>query len=265
VALASGMFGPAIAALLVAFKISPLPDARRALGLRLHGPGPGRRAVPAYVIGWVGPPLMVALAIGFSWALGQVKLDLRDFSGLRATIEQTGMAEQVFKKMTIHQLVLVQLALIPVAPLLNAIPCLGEELGWRGYLLPRLLPLGQWRALVLSGAIWGLWHAPVIARGYNYPQHPYAGVAAMTVFCVLQGVLFGWLRLESGSVWPAVIAHGALNGSAGLIKIVEAAGSQADTLHATILGWSGWLLLGAAIALLVWRKRLPVAGVDPTS
>jgi hypothetical protein len=57
---------------------------------------------------------------------------------------------------------------------------------------PKLLPLEQWRALLLSGAIWGAWHAPVVALGYNYPQHHALGPLLMIVFCVIFGILLGW-------------------------------------------------------------------------
>jgi len=64
--------------------------------------------------------------------------------------------------------------------------------GWTLGLLPKLLPLGQWRALLLSGPIWGAWHAPVVALGYNYPQHHALGPLLMIVFCVIFGILLGW-------------------------------------------------------------------------
>jgi membrane protease YdiL (CAAX protease family) len=79
----------------------------------------------------------------------------------------------------------------------------GEEWGWRGYLLPALSPLGHWTALLGSGVIWGLFHAPFALQGYQYPDHPdLFGVAAFTIACVLIGTLLGWLRLVSGSIWP---------------------------------------------------------------
>jgi membrane protease YdiL (CAAX protease family) len=80
----------------------------------------------------------------------------------------------------------------------------GEEWGW-GYLLPRLLPLGLWRGILLSGVLWGLFHAPLTMLGYLYPNLPGA------VGSLLLGCLMAWIRLEAGSLWPAVVMHGASN------------------------------------------------------
>ena len=91
----------------------------------------------------------------------------------------------------------------------------GEELGWRGFLLPRLLPLGQWRAIVLSGAIWGFWHAPVILHGHNYPTQPVLGVFMMLIFCALVGAIFSWLYLRALSPWARGLALVALNATGG--------------------------------------------------
>ncbi|MBM3137913.1 MAG: CPBP family intramembrane metalloprotease [Chloroflexi bacterium] len=107
-----------------------------------------------------------------------------------------------------------------IAPVLNFIATFGEEFGWRAYLLPKLRSLGDRKALILSGLIWGVWHWPVIAMGHNYgldyPGFPWLGLLAMVWFCVSGGVFIGWLALKSESVWPAVIAHGALNGIAAI-------------------------------------------------
>lgn len=173
-------------------------------------------------------------------------------------LEQAG-TEAVLEKMSIQVLVLTQLAMaFGIAPVLNAIPTLGEELGWRGYLLPRLLPLGQWPALLISGAIWGLWHAPVILMGYNYPQHPQLGVLIMIGFCMVWGILFGWLRLSTGSVWPAMLAHGAMNGIARITVLLLQAGTSYDSALAGATGLSAWILPALLIGLLAWLGRLPV-------
>lgn len=149
-------------------------------------------------------------------------------------------------------LVAVQLASIPVGALINIIPALGEELGWRGWLLPKLMPLGTVWALLLSGTIWGLWHAPLILLGYNYPDAPgWLGLLCMVGTCILFGAVFGWLRIRSGSIWPAALAHGAFNATAAVHLLFAQAGQPIDTTKATFLGWSGWLVPIALVIVLV--------------
>lgn len=112
------------------------------------------------------------------------------------------------------------IAAILVAPVINSFFTFGEEFGWRGYLLPNLLQLGEKKAFLASGVIWGLWHAPVIAMGHNfgfeYPGAPWLGILVMIWFCILAGTFLGWLSIRAGSIWPAVIGHAAINGISGL-------------------------------------------------
>lgn len=100
---------------------------------------------------------------------------------------------------------------LTINPLVTSIATLGEELGWRGYLLPKLFPLGKGKAFTLSGLIWGLWHAPVIIAGYNYPGYPVLGVIMMILFTILAGTYLGALRLKYNSVLLATFAHAAIN------------------------------------------------------
>ena len=107
------------------------------------------------------------------------------------------------------------------SPLLNILPCFGEEWGWRGYLLPKVAErMNFLPAVLLTGLVWGLWHAPIIVIGHNYGTgysgYPWLGIFAMCIFCVVAGTLFSYITLRSKSCWPAVIAHGALNGTAGI-------------------------------------------------
>jgi membrane protease YdiL (CAAX protease family) len=146
-----------------------------------------------------------------------------------------------------------------IAPLFNAIFTFGEEWGWRGFLLPKLLPLGQWQALILTGVLWGLWHAPIVLLGYDYPFHPKLGILLMTIFCLIFGIVLGWLRLATDSIWPAVIAHGAINAVGEFTYVVAASGQKIDTASVTILGWTGWILPLLLILVLVLMKRLPLA------
>lgn len=107
--------------------------------------------------------------------------------------------------------------MLPLAVLVNPwfglLSCLGEEFAWRGYLLPKLSrwlsPLG---VVLLTGGLWGIWHAPFIAMGYNYgPGHPLAGMLAMIVFCMAVGCIQGLVFFRVKSVWPAALLHAALN------------------------------------------------------
>lgn len=92
------------------------------------------------------------------------------------------------------------------------IASLGEELGWRGYLLTRLVEARLPRPLLVSGLIWGVWHLPLILWGdYATSSRPWLSAALFMICVTLAGVFFGWLRLASGSVWPAVIAHSSHN------------------------------------------------------
>jgi membrane protease YdiL (CAAX protease family) len=89
----------------------------------------------------------------------------------------------------------------------------GEELGWRGYLLPKLLGLGRGRAMLLSGFLHGVWHLPVIllTTTYHSEGNRLVVVALFLATLTAAGVFFGYLRLRSNSVWPAAVAHGAFN------------------------------------------------------
>lgn len=104
-----------------------------------------------------------------------------------------------------------------ISPVINVIPTLGEELGWRGYLLYGLKDsCGSIKAVLYTGIIWGIWHAPMIAMGHNYgtdyPGYPYVGILMMIVFCVVIGIIEGYITLRTGSVLPAAICHSAING-----------------------------------------------------
>lgn len=108
-----------------------------------------------------------------------------------------------------------------ISPVINVIPTLGEEIGWRGYLLYGLKnSCGSVKAVLFTGIIWGFWHAPMIAMGHNYgtdyPGYPVAGILLMVVFCVLLGIIESYLTLRTGSVLPAAICHSAVNGLAAI-------------------------------------------------
>ena len=90
---------------------------------------------------------------------------------------------------------------------------LGEEIGWRGYMLPRLLGRGVVPAMLLVGFLHGVWHLPLMLTTdyYHNTGNPLLVVPLFLVTLTLAGVFFGFLRLWTGSVWAVAIAHAAAN------------------------------------------------------
>lgn len=194
--------------------------------------------LPYYPIAWAVIVALVAATAAVTWLAWPGLLDL-------SVLSQTQALPIPWP--------IVAVAAATVAPLFNALPAFGEELGWRGYLLPKLLSLGELRACLASGTIWGLWHAPLIVQGYDFPRHPVAGVPIMAVSCALLGTVLGWLRLRSGSVLPAALAHGTVNALLGIPLVIM---PQVDTAYAGfILSMMGWLSMTLVVLALLGLRQ----------
>lgn len=110
---------------------------------------------------------------------------------------------------------------------------LGEEIGWRSYLYPKLEKLiGTPGTIIVGGIIWGLWHIPVTLQGHNfgtdYPGFPFAGIALMCLDCICMGAFLMWLTKRTGSVFPAGIAHSCTNNVSNLAIGMFAVGVSED-------------------------------------
>lgn len=255
------MLGPTVATFLVGRFISPLSSLKHDTGLVL-----GQHRLRFLLLAILGSPLVVLAALLLSLAFYPQAFDLAGLSGLRASLQQyPPEVVAALEKLGLHTFLLLQVVqAAALGPILNLPAVFGEEWGWRGYLLERLRPLGQWRALLLSGVIWGLWHTPVNLLGYNYAQHRASGFLLFTLFCVLVGILLGWMRLATGSIWPAVLAHGSLNGLAPITLMLGHEGTPVDALLVGVTGWPGWLVLAGLVGVLVLTRQLPVrAPADP--
>jgi membrane protease YdiL (CAAX protease family) len=227
------MATPTLAALVATFVVLRPTHPARSPGLVLR---PWRRTVGYAALGFVGAQVLGLLAIGAAWALGVTPLHVA--GGARSS-----------------------LASMQLLGLLVTVAALGEEIGWRGFLLPALRPLGTGKALVLSGLVWGPWHTPLVLLGYNYGTTSPTGVIMMTVTTILMGVLFGWLRLRSGSVFPSAFAHGALNASGG--TLLAAFVPPAAGVAPSVLGWVGWLLLALVVGALPYRNGVAQIADEP--
>jgi membrane protease YdiL (CAAX protease family) len=255
------MATPAIAALIVVRFVERPASIASTLGLATYRPL--GRFFFFLVLALLLPVLIVLAALAVGAFLGLYPADVAEYSGFRAVVQ--GAAAAVLDSVPIELLVAAQFLNVLAGALINVVPALGEELGWRGWLLPRLLPYGTVTALVVSGAAWGLWHAPLILLGYNYPFAPgWLGMLAMVVTTVLLGTVFAWLRLRSDSVWPAALAHGSLNAAAGFSVVFVAAGERIDTLSTTVLGWSGWLVPLVVIVALFATGQFPGRALEPS-
>ena len=132
---------------------------------------------------------------------------------------------------------------------------LGEEFGWRAYLLPKLMPLGPRKAVLLVGVIWAIWHWPVTLMGYHYGLDywgaPVVGPLLFAVICCFLSAFLAWVTLRSGSVWPAAFGHGAINAS--LFPMLYFISGEPDALIGPmwvgVIGSLGYALLALVILL----------------
>jgi membrane protease YdiL (CAAX protease family) len=159
-----------------------------------------------------------------------------------------------------------------IATLLLAIPCyatvgilssmaraLGEEIGWRGFLLPRLVQqTGFTWGCLLSGCIWAVWHFPALLfADYNSGTEPAFALTCFTLMVIADSYILGWLRLKSGSLWTACVLHASHNLFIQAIfdRITAPVGRA---LYITTEFGVGMVLTVAAFALYFWTRRKEV-------
>ncbi|MEU6011890.1 CPBP family intramembrane glutamic endopeptidase [Streptomyces sp. NPDC047453] len=237
VCISAAMLAPALAAILVVRWVERSGRVRDTLALRWSKPW-GRTA-RACLLAFIVPAGLTTAALVISTFAGRYQFGGVHWNGLGswATSAVLGM--------------LVSLPLF-----------FGEELGWQGYLFPRLAQGGDRRSLIrayaITGVAFALWHLPTLLMGGQYPGRPwYVSVPAMVVSCLLILPVFTWLRLRSGSVVPAVIGH-AFVSSVSVAMVTEFADSKStlDPLHMSMVGWPGWIATGALVAFLALTGRL---------
>jgi membrane protease YdiL (CAAX protease family) len=177
---------------------------------------------PYWLVSWLAPGLLTVAGMAAFFALFPQYYDASLGAVRQMAMEASEAAGETAAAVNPWAIVATQgLVAVLLAPVLNAIPTFGEEFGWRGYLQPKLLSfLSARKTMVVMGVIWGVWHWPIVAMGYNYGQTylgaPWLGMVGMVWFTTVLGTLLGWVTIRGRSVWPAVIGHGAINGIAGI-------------------------------------------------
>src|SRR5262249_43496241 len=126
----------------------------------------------------------------------------------------------------------------------------GEEVGWRGYMLTRLITAGVPRPVFTSGLIWAFWHMPFILSGqYAAGSQPRISALLFVIAVVADAYLAAYLRLQSGSVWPTVIMHGAWN------SIIQGTFDRATVGTPLAVGESGWVTVTVSIIAVLLMTR----------
>jgi membrane protease YdiL (CAAX protease family) len=212
-----------------------------------------------YLYAALGLPLVFATIYGLTWLLGLGHPDW-GLESLRQMMASAG-ADLSTMPPASTLLLAVFFSSLSVGPTINGIFGFGEEFGWRGYLLPKLIVLGKVRAYTVLGIIWGLWHAPLILAGFNYPGYPVLGVIWMCGLTTALGILINELTLRYRSSILAGSIHGAFNGqSYGVWRILF---PDTNPLLGGITGLVGILVL-LGLGLWVARRSLPYP-VDNTA
>lgn len=179
-----------------------------------------KKNVRNYLIAWFLPALLTALGSILFFMVFPKQFDpqMSSFYALMQPAMESGqIAEDMVSTIVIAQIIFA----VTAAPFINIVFALGEEIGWRGFLYPALCKTtSKPKAILISGLIWGMWHAPITAMGHNYGLgywgYPWMGIVAMCVFCVSYGAFVAYLTDKTGSIWPAALAHGAINACGGL-------------------------------------------------
>ncbi len=209
--------------------------------------------------GYAVAMMVVILALGFAVAWAAGALGLPGAGHLVATDAE--FRERILQ---IAPAVPADLALPPIAVVVgvgvfqgllagltvNGLFSFGEEYGWRGVLADELRPLGTWRANLLTGVLWGLWHAPIIILlGHNYGAEWGWGIPLMVAWTTPLSFVLSWVRVRSGSVLAPAFLHGAYNGTYGFLALSIIGGSLFVSPPLGLL----MALVLAAVAVVVWR------------
>jgi len=230
------MFTPLVAVLLVLFVVTR--DGYTKAGLKSLGlHRPGLRAWPVAV---GGPLLVLGTAYTLLWSTGVV-----DFAVPARFAEESA-------RLGVPAWLLIPFSIVVTMLTIGLVTSLGEEIGWRGYLLPRLEFLGAWAAVLLTGLAHALFHLPIILFTplYHAGGNRVVVIPLFILSVTIVGMFLGYLRLSTGSVWPAVLAHSAHNSIWAVFSALTAGSSPLVSEY--LAGESGVLAIAGYAALGGW-------------
>lgn len=222
--------------------------------LIFHWTLPGGRNVGSarYLLVGVALPVIYGLVVyGLVWLSGLGSINL-------AVFRQQSLAQVPVPIQSPAIYLIAYVAIMATIGLAQSVfAALGEELGWRGLLVPELARETSFTATALiSGAIWVVWHAPIVLfADYNNAGAPrWFGLICFTVLVFGIGIVATWLRLKSGSIWPSVLLHASHN-----IFILHVFNPLTGNTGVTpyVIGefGIGLALAGVVVGYLFWRRR----------
>jgi uncharacterized protein len=232
-----------------------------------------RRSWRFYLAAWLLP--LVAVVVG---AAAYYLLFPQSFDPNLTAVQNLGAG--LSSPWTVLLLLVLQSAIIAVP--INTIASIGEEFGWRAYLLQKLVtyfagaggaaasleasthyngfsPSGARKASLLVGLIWGIWHWPLFFMSMRIdPSMPLLYPLIYLLSTCALSVLLSWVTLRSGSVWPAAVGHGAINAFSGLVGLtmIGSANMLFGPLTGGLIAGVGFFIL--ALVLLFNRKAFTV-------
>lgn len=228
-----------------------------------------------FAVAWFGPALLATIGAAIYFLIFPQDFDPTMSSFIASTQQQAAATGAEMPADTIAMMLLAQLPLaIFLGPALNIVTTFGEEWGWRGYLVPKVSErMHIVPTLLLTGVIWGLWHAPLTIIGHNYGTGyltwPFGGIAAMCVFCIVIGIFLTYVTVRTGSCLAAAIGHGALNAfvSASLLFSVTGGNPFAGPMPIGIIGGCAFIVVAAFMLRDLHRREkagtlsMPKAGL----
>lgn len=244
-----GAFAPAIAAFIVRKWITR--EGFQDAGLKL---APGKW--PYYLVAWFLPLIVMAAIVCQAESLSLGKPDFSLMTALKGLAAGRKLPANLPADLSVLVVLQLMITAIVTTPLL-----FGEEFGWRGYLQRRLFPGRPLAAALATGPIWGVWHWPLILRGYDFPDHPLIGALLFPVTTTLLSIIFGWLRERSGSIWVPSLAHAATNAVGGSLSLLWFYGGASPIFisYVGILGWTPLAALCLVLFLIGQLKPRPSA------
>lgn len=164
----------------------------------------GRRGWKAVVLALIFPIIVGLISYGIAWATGLVQFSPKPIALAARFVGDNTSPVLVFLINLVVAATIVTIFSVRTAA--------GEEIGWRGYMLTRLIDAGVPRPVLTSGIIWGAWHVPLILGGVYLAGPPPALSALLWMVTATSfSFVFARLRLETGSVWPAIALHASWN------------------------------------------------------